>query len=299
MTKPNIKSYTLLLMLAAIWGSAFFNYKIILESFDFFILTTGRLFFAALVLALISIFYKKIDYSPIFTKDFYVFFLIGIINYIIPFSLIAMGIDGMSSGLAALLMGAGPFYAIIFSHLLGYDKFNKFKILGTITGFFSVFILVYDQVYLSQSSSFISVLLVMLASLSYVIGSLFIQKYKKYNNQTISLLSMSCGFVILAPFCIYELITYDYDQFKLGSLVSLIYLGIFSTALAFMMRIKLIFDNGIIFMSQVSLLIPIFGVYFSWIFLNESYTANMIISLIITILGLIILQKGYRTSSSI
>ena len=286
-------------MLAAIWGSAFFNYKIVLESFDFFILTTGRLFFAALVLALISIFYKKIDYSPIFTKDFYIFFLIGIINYIIPFSLIALGIDGMSSGLAALLMGAGPFYAIIFSHLLGYDKFNKFKILGTVTGFFSVFILVYDQVYLSQSSSFISVLLVMLASLSYVIGSLFIQKYKKYNNQTISLLSMSCGFLILAPFCIFELITYDYNQFKLGSLVSLIYLGIFITALAFMMRIKLIFENGIVFMSQVSLLIPIFGVYFSWIFLNESYTANMIISLIITILGLIILQKGYRTSSSI
>ena len=81
--------------------------------------------------------------------------------------------------------------------------------------------------------------------------------------------------------------------------MSLIYLGIFSTALAFMMRIKLIFDNGIVFMSQVSLLIPIFGVYFSWIFLNESYTANMIISLIITILVLIILQKGYRTSSSI
>ena len=156
-------------MLAAIWGSAFFNYKIVLESFDFFILTTGRLFFAALVLALISIFYKKIDYSPIFTKDFYIFFLIGIINYIIPFSLIALGIDGMSSGLAALLMGAGPFYAIIFSHLLGYDKFNKFKILGTVTGFFSVFILVYDQVYLSQSSSFISVLLFILASISYVI----------------------------------------------------------------------------------------------------------------------------------
>lgn len=286
-------------MLAAIWGSAFFNYKIVLESFDFFILTTGRLFFAALVLALISIFYRKIDYSPIFTKDFYIFFLIGIINYIIPFSLIALGIDGMSSGLAALLMGAGPFYAIIFSHFLGYDKFNKFKILGTVTGFFSVFILVYDQVYLSQSSSFISVILVMLASLSYVIGSLIIQKYKKYNNQTISLLSMFCGFLILAPFCIYELITYDYDQFKSESLVSLIYLGIFSTALAFMMRIKLIFDNGVVFMSQVSLLIPIFGVYFSWIFLNESYTANMIISLIITILGLIILQKGYRISSSI
>ena len=297
MTKPNIKSYILLFILASIWGSAFFNYKIVLESFDFYILTAGRLFFAALFLLLISIFYKKIDYSPIFTKDFYVFFLIGIINYIIPFSLIALGIEGMSSGLAALLMGAGPFYAIILSHILGHDKFNKFKVLGTITGFFSVFILVYDQVYLNQSSSFYSVFLVMMASLSYVIGAVFIQRYNRFKNQTISLLSMSCGALILAPFCIFELTNYDYAQFKLQSLISLIYLGIFSTALAFMMRIKLIFDNGIVFMSQVSLLIPIFGVYFSWIFLNESFTENMIISLIITVSGLMILQKGYRSNS--
>jgi len=63
------------------------------------------------------------------------------------------------------------------------------------------------------------------------------------------------------------------------------------------MRIKLIFDNGIVFMSQVSLLIPIFGVYFSWIFLNESFTENMILSLVITVLGLMILQKGYKANS--
>ena len=62
-------------------------------------------------------------------------------------------------------------------------------------------------------------------------------------------------------------------------------------------EIKLIFDNGIVFMSQVSLLIPIFGVYFSWIFLNESFTENMIVSLVITILGLMILQKGYKANS--
>ena len=63
-----------------------------------------------------------------------------------------------------------------------------------------------------------------------------------------------------------------------------------------MMRVKLIFDNGIVFMSQVSLLIPIFGIYFSWIFLDESFTKNMLVSLFITISGLMILQKGYKSS---
>ena len=61
-----------------------------------------------------------------------------------------------------------------------------------------------------------------------------------------------------------------------------------------MMRVKLIFDNGLVFMSQVSFLIPIFGL-FSWLF-NENFTFNMFYSLVLIILGLFILQKGYRKS---
>ena len=61
------------------------------------------------------------------------------------------------------------------------------------------------------------------------------------------------------------------------SFVSLIYLGIVSTAIAFMIRAKLIFENGLIFMSQVSLLIPIFGLYFSWLFLSEKFSVNMFV----------------------
>ena len=83
---------------------------------------------------------------------------------------------------------------------------------------------------------------------------------------------------------------------KFESTFSIIYLGIFSTAVAFMMRAKLIFDNGLVFMSQVSFLIPIFGLYFSWLFLNENFTFNMFYSLVLIILGLFILQKGYRKS---
>ena len=63
-----------------------------------------------------------------------------------------------------------------------------------------------------------------------------------------------------------------------------------------MMRAKLIFDNGLVFMSQVSFLIPIFGLYFSWLFLSENFTFNMFYSLVLIIFGLFILQKGYKKS---
>ncbi len=298
MQKPNLKSYLFLFVLSAIWGSAFFNYKIVLNSFDFLLLAGGRIFFASIFLCLLSfIVLKTINFKILFSKKFYIFFLIGFTNYVLPFCLIAFGIRGMTSGLAALLMSVGPFYAILLSHFFTNDKFNRYKFLGTVIGFISVFILFYDQVYISKTTTIISVLIVMSASLSYVIGGLIIQKYSEYNNETIAALSMICGTLILLPICILKLNNLDFHKIEMTSLLSLIYLGVVSTAIAFMIRAKLIFENGLIFMSQVSLLIPIFGLYFSWLFLSENFSINMFISLIIILFGLWVLQLGYKETN--
>ncbi len=295
MKKPNLHNYILLFILGIIWGSAFFNYKITLKSFDIFVLSGGRLFFAAIFFIFIyNIFLHTVNFKLLFSKKFYIFFLIGLINYVMPFTLIAIGIKGMSSGLAALLMSAGPFYAILFGHIFTKDKFNKYKLFGSIIGFLSIFILVYDQIYITKSTTIVSIIFVMCASLSYIIGGVIIEKNRKYNNETIASLSMISGALILIPFCIYELANLNLQDAKFESILSLIYLGIFSTAIAFMMRAKLIFDNGLVFMSQVSFLIPISGLYFSWIFLNEKFTHNMLYSLILIIFGLFILQRGYK-----
>ena len=299
MKQPSLKNYLLLFILAAIWGSAFFNYKIVLNSFDYFILAGGRIFFASLFLVILcTTVFKSINFSILLTKKIYIFFIIGFTNYVLPFTLIAFGIDGMSSGLAALLMSAGPFYAIALSHFFTSDKYNKFKLIGTIIGFISVFILFYDQVYISKSTTIKSVLIVSSASLSYVIGGLIIQKFNGYNNETIATLSMICGTIILLPVCIFQISLLDYSSVQLSSFISLVYLGIVSTAIAFMIRAKLIFENGLVFMSQVSLLIPIFGLYFSWLFLGEKFSNNMLISLIIILFGLWVLQKGYKKINS-
>ena len=138
----------------------------------------------------------------------------------------------------------------------------------------------------------------MSASLSYIIGGVLIEKNKKYNNETIASLSMIWGAIILFPLLFVELYKTDFSSVKFESTFSIIYLGIFSTAVAFMMRAKLIFDNGLVFMSQVSFLIPIFGLYFSWLFLSETFSINMFISLIIILFGLWVLQLGYKKVNS-
>ena len=289
----------MLILLAAIWGSAFFNYKIVLKTFDVFTLLGGRLFFASIFSICISIFFlSTVKIKNFFSKDCYLFFIIGLVNYAAPFTLIGIGIDKMSSGLAALLMSAGPFYAIIFSHFLSDDRFNKYKFIGTCIGFCSVAVLVYDQIYITETTNLSSVLYVMSASFFYICGGMIIKKsIDKYNNETIICFSLIWAAILMLPLTFYFYKDPINKIFYVESFYSLIYLGVVSTAIAFYIRSKIIIKNGLVFMSQVSLLIPIFGVFFSYVFLQEKLYPSMFISLALLIIGLSILQKGYKKTN--
>ena len=76
------------------------------------------------------------------------------------------------------------------------------------------------------------------------------------------------------------------------STVSLIYLGIVSTGLAWLLRFRILKNNGLIFQSQVSYLIPIFGMILGYIFLNEMITPKILVSLIAVLAGLYFVKKA-------
>jgi len=81
---------------------------------------------------------------------------------------------------------------------------------------------------------------------------------------------------------------------RLDSTISLIYLGIFATGIAWLLRFRILKNNGLVFQAQVAYLIPIFGVILGFLFLNEAITSKVIISLIAVIIGIYIVKKGSK-----
>ena len=79
---------------------------------------------------------------------------------------------------------------------------------------------------------------------------------------------------------------------RLDSTISVIYLGLVSTGLAWLLRFKILVNNGLIFQSQVSYLIPIFGTILSYIFLKELITFKVLISLIAVVVGIYFVKKA-------
>ena len=81
---------------------------------------------------------------------------------------------------------------------------------------------------------------------------------------------------------------------RLDSTISLIYLGIFPTGIAWLLRFQILKRNGLVFQAQVAYLIPIFGVILGYIFLNEIITTKVLIALIAVIVGFYFVRRSIK-----
>ena len=289
MRQPNILDYSLLTFLALIWASAFFNIKIATYSFGPVTIAFLRVFFGAIPVLLLC-FYKNIKLEA-FSKDWYWFAIIGLINLVIPFFLISYGVKSVQSNLAAILMSTTPLSSTILGHFYtSNEKFNLTKTIGILIGFAGIVFLFSDNLLINENN-FISALLILLGSTCYVIGGVLTLKIKNKKNENVTGSILIWAIIILLPLSFFIEKPWTYTP-SIQSTVSVIYLGLVSTGLAWLLRFKILINNGLIFQSQVSYLIPIFGTILSYIFLKELITFKVLISLIAVIVGIYFVRRA-------
>ena len=289
MRQPNLIDYTLLTLLALIWASAFFNIKIATYSFGPVTIALLRVFFGAIPV-LILCFYKKIKVEA-FSKDWYWFAIIGFINLVVPFFLISYGVKSVQSNLAAILMSTTPLSSTILGHYYTKnEKFNFTKTIGILIGFAGIVYLFSDNLLINESN-FFSAILILVGSTCYVIGGVLTLKIKEKKNENVTGSILIWAVIILIPLSFYIEKPWTYNP-SIQSTISVIYLGLVSTGIAWLLRFKILVDNGLIFQSQVSYLIPIFGTILSYIFLKELITVKVLISLIAVVIGIYFVRRA-------
>ena len=289
MRQPRLIDYTLLVILALIWASAFFNIKIATESFGPITIAFLRVFFGSIPVLLLC-FYKKIRVEA-FSKDWYWFAIIGFVNLVLPFFLIAYGVKSVQSNLAAILMSTTPLSSTILGHFYTKnEKFNLVKTFGILIGFSGIIYLFSDNL-LINNSNFISAILILLGSTCYVIGGVLTLKISKKKNENVTCSILIWAVLILIPFVYF--IEKPWNSVpSIESTISVVYLGMISTGVAWLLRFKILKDNGLIFQSQVSYLIPIFGTILSYIFLKEIITPKVLLSLLAVVVGIYFVKKA-------
>ena len=289
MREPTIIDYTLLTILALIWSSAFFNIKIATYSYGPVTIALLRIFFGAIPVICLC-FFKKIKIEA-FSKDWHWFALIGIVNLVIPFFLIAYGVQKVQSNLAAILMASTPLSATVLAHFFTKnEKINFIKVLGVLIGFSGIVFLFSDNILINENN-FLSALIIFFASTFYVIGGLLTLKISNKKNENVTASILIWGFIFLIPITAYTEQPWNLTP-STASTISVIYLGIFATGIAWLLRFRILKNNGLVFQAQVAYLIPIFGIILGYIFLNEIITPKVIVAVIAVVIGIYFVKKS-------
>ncbi len=289
MKQPTLIDYTLLTFLALIWASAFFNIKIATYSFGPVTIAFLRVFFGTIPVLLIC--YLKNIKIEAFSRDWHWFAMIGFINLVVPFFLIAYGVKSVQSNLAAILMSTTTLSSTVLGHFYTKnEKFNLVRTVGVLIGFSGIVYLFSDNILINENN-FISALLILLGATCYVVGGVLTLKISKKKNENVTVSILIWATIILLP--LVSFIEQPWQSTpRLDSLISVIYLGFVSTGIAWLLRFRILVKNGLIFQSQVSYLIPIFGTILGYIFLDEIITLKVLVSLVAVVIGIYFVRKA-------
>ncbi len=293
--QPRGQDYLLLIFLAALWGSSFMLIKIAVATIPGVAMTAGRLSVAAIVMVIIAaVSGQKFPTSP---RLWVMIALVAVFGNALPFGLIAWGQESVDSGLAAIMMAIMPLTTLLLAHIFTSDeKLNRWKLAGVVFGFVGLVVLMGPKQLLSLGSDVVRQMAIAIAAISYGITALIVKFIKGVPTRI-----LTAGILILSAILIMPvaLLTSDFTAItpSLPSILAMITLGIFQTALAGLMAYVMIRKLGATFFSQLNFIIPLFGVLFGVAFMGESPGLNAILALVIILIGVGLARYGiYRST---
>ena len=295
-TKYPVNNFILLIILSAIWGSAFFAIKVGLNDFSPTGVASLRLIIASIFLLFLFYIQKK---DIIFTKQvIFLLIIIGIIGNFIPFYLISWAEQFIPSSTAGMLMAIGPIITLVMSHFLTKnEKFSLMKLISIIIGLIGVFFIFninsLNNILNTSSIDILAKLLVILAAFGYMLSNIIAyEKLNDIDSFSITTFATTFGAIFSLPFFVYDLSinNFNYD-FEINSIYAIIYLGIFPTAIAFQFRYYITKTSGPVFLSYVAYLIPVFAVIWGYMLLSENIGLQSLIGIFLILLGVYIGQN--------
>jgi drug/metabolite transporter (DMT)-like permease len=279
------KSLFRYVLVGILWGIPYLLMKVAVEDFPPAAVVAGRTLIGASILIPIAIYRKKFKGAVLGFK-FVAFY--ALLEMIGPWILISTAQQKINSGLAGLLVSTVPIFATIITSLRGDHSVWQFKrIIGIVVGFLGL-ILVVGIESLTGSADLLSIAMVLIASVSYAYAVIMIlANLPIVDGIAINGLAMAISTVFWGPVAIAQWPS----NISMNSALSLIALGIFSTAFAFILFFKLIEEIGPARGSLVTYVNTAVAVVLGVIILKEPLTIGIVIGLPLVLIGSYLASK--------
>jgi drug/metabolite transporter (DMT)-like permease len=282
-----------LLLLALIWGSSFMFIEIALDDLSPAATMAGRLVFATAALGGILVARRGFRQAVRCVRDFgWPGVVLGVISTALPFWLIAWGQTRIDSGIAAIANASMPiFVALIAVRFAQHERVNGARALGLVLGILGVGVLVGVDPQGGWAGA-VGTLAVVLASISYAVGSLYSQhKLGDSSGLLVSTASVLWGTLAILPFGIVQA---PDGMPGWEAVVSVAVLGLLGTGAGLLMYLWLLERHGSSRASLVVYLLPPTALFYGAVFLDEPLRATAIVGLVLILAGVAIASGVLR-----
>jgi len=225
--------------------------------------------------------------------------IIGICLIVFGQGLLAYGEQFLSSDITALLFSTVPIWIILIGKFYSNLKLNKHTLLGIIAGSIGLVILIYpsfeamlfgDQTNTTNENNFLGISILLIAAISWGIGSLYSHKADLPSNILIStgMMLFVGGLFLLGIGMIIEFNTMYVSKFSTSSILSLIYLIIIGTTgwLGFFWILR---NTTATLANTFAYVSPVIAVFLGWIIFDENINLRIIVATIVIIVGVILI----------
>jgi drug/metabolite transporter (DMT)-like permease len=292
---PNAKELVLLLVLSSLWGASYTFVKVGVQTISPVTLIAARTVIAGTIL--IAIIHWRGLTLPKDATTWRRFFFQACLNSVVPFTLIAWAQQTTDAALATILNSTSPIFAFLLTMFVTrHEAMTGRKLFGVGAGIVGICLIVGVQAIGGLGQELWAQLAIVAATICYAGAAIFGRNFKGLNPIMPAAGSMICGAIVLVPASLITEKPWTLTP-SLESILALLALSVFSTALAFAIYFRLVQTLGSVgTTAQAYLRVPI-GVAIGVMFLREHLTSTALIGLVCVTAGVAAMTVPVRKSA--
>ena len=284
-----IRKWGTLIILSIIWGSSYILIKKGLTGLTPIQLGSLRVIVTTILIAPIG--YQKIKKIPKEKLKWVAFS--AFVGSFLPAYLFAFAETEISSSVTAVMVSLTPLFTLLISVIIFGEELLRKQVLGVIVGFLGIIVLINNEL-LESSFSLQYVMFVIIAAFCYAVNA-NVLKYKLPNIPALGIVFMSFLFMFIPAFIILSFSDFPFSDFAsnpliIESIIYIIILALFGTAIAKVLYIKLLAISTPVFSVSTTYLMPIIAIF--WGLLDgESFQPIQFIGTLIILMGVYLVTK--------
>jgi drug/metabolite transporter (DMT)-like permease len=283
--------WALLVLLSVVWGGSFLFIGVAVKELPPLTIVAVRLALASVaLLALLRLMGMPFPRDP---KIWISFLIMGLLNNMIPFTLIAWAQGHIPSGLASILNATTPLFTVIVAHYLTSDEpMTGRRLAGVLVGLAGVAVMLGGAALRAFDAGVAAQLAVMAAALSYAFAGVFGRRFKTMGVAPIATAAgqVTASSLVLVPLMLAVDRPWSLPVPSSSAVLSLLGLALVSTAFAYILFFRLLARAGATNTGLVTFLIPVSAILFGTALLNETLEVRQIAGMALIGAGLLLID---------